>query len=63
MLFRSQRIDTPSYRGRVQAVRDQALDCLRSAAAAWAHGNAGNPPPDAIWEQLWDILRQEGVLA
>ena len=47
---------------RAEAVRDQAIDCLRSAAAAWARGNAADPPPDAVWEQLWDILRQEGVL-
>ncbi len=45
-----------------EAVRDQAVECLCSAAAAWARGNANDPPPDAVWEQLWDILRQEGVL-
>lgn len=47
---------------KAQAVREQAIECLRTAAAAWARGNAHNPPPDAVWEQLWDILRQEGVL-
>ncbi|MCI0681131.1 MAG: ribonuclease HI family protein [Gemmataceae bacterium] len=48
---------------KAEAVRDQAVECLRSAAAAWARGNPNQPPPDAVWEQLWDILLQEGVLA
>ncbi len=47
---------------RAEAVRDQAVESLRSAAAAWARGDAGNPPPEAVWDQLWDILEQEGVL-
>ncbi len=48
---------------KTEAVREQAVECLRSAAAAWARGNPNQPPADAVWEQLWDILRQEGVLA
>jgi ribonuclease HI len=48
---------------KAEAVRDQAVECLRSAAAAWARGNPNQPPADAVWDQLWDILRQEGVLA
>ena len=48
---------------RAEAVREQAVECLRTAAASWARGNPDQPPPDAVWEQLWDILRQEGVLA
>jgi ribonuclease HI len=47
---------------KADAVRDQAIECLRSAAAAWARGNPNQPPADAVWEQLWDILRQEGAL-
>jgi ribonuclease HI len=56
------KIETPAYSAKVQAVREQAVDCLRTAAHAWARGDADNPPPDAVWEQLWDMLRQEGVL-
>ena len=48
--------------GQIQLTREQAVDCLRTAANAWARGDAANPPPAAVWEQLWDILRQEGVL-
>lgn len=56
------KIDTPAYGPKVQAVREQAVECLRTAAGAWARGNATQPPPDLVWEQIWDILREEGVL-
>jgi ribonuclease HI len=47
---------------RTDAVREEALDCLRAFAAAWAHGNANDPNPEAAWEQLWSILEEGGVL-
>src|SRR5205823_1061351 len=43
-------------------VHDDAIDCLRSAATAWAHGNATDPPPEAVWEQLWSILEEARVV-
>src|SRR5262249_33183828 len=39
-------------------VHDDAIDCLRSAAIAWARGNPTDPPPEAVWEQLWSILEE-----
>jgi ribonuclease HI len=47
---------------RTEAVRDEAVSCLRAAAAAWAHGDVSEPPPEAVWEQLWSILEEHGVL-
>jgi ribonuclease HI len=36
-----------------------ALECLRAAANAWARGNANDPPPEAVWEQLLSILHED----
>jgi ribonuclease HI len=41
-------------------LREQALDCLRRAAAAWASG-AAEPAPEAIWQQLVEVLARHGV--
>ncbi len=43
-------------------VDEQAVACLAAAAAAWARGNPADPPPKMVWEQLWSILDEEGVL-
>lgn len=47
---------------RVEAVREEAVTCLRAAAAAWARGNPGDPTPEAVWDQLWTVLEDHGVL-
>ena len=44
------------------AVRDDAIAVLRSAAHAWANGGPGAVPVEAVWEQLWSILEEGGVL-
>lgn len=43
-------------------VRDDALDVLRSAAQAWASRGTGAVSAEAVWEQLWSILEEGGVL-
>lgn len=43
-------------------LQEQALDCLRTAAAAWSRGDARQPPPEAVWEQIWSIIEEHGVL-
>ncbi len=43
------------------AVDEQAVACLRAAAAAWARGDA-NLAPEQLWEQLWTVLEDGGVL-
>jgi ribonuclease HI len=47
---------------RKEAVSEEALLCLRAAAGAWARGNPNDPPPGQVWEQIWSILEDGGVL-
>ena len=44
------------------SAREEILDCLRSVACAWAAGNPNEPRPEEVWEQLWTILEDAGVL-
>jgi ribonuclease HI len=47
---------------REEVVREEAVQCLQTAAAAWSRGDASNPPPQMIWEQLWSILEENGFV-
>jgi Reverse transcriptase-like len=42
-------------------VREDALECLRSARGAWSRGEAV-PSPELVWDQLWSILEEGSVL-
>jgi ribonuclease HI len=44
------------------AVRDEALTVLTSAANAWAANGVAKLPVAAVWEQLWSVLEDGGVL-
>jgi ribonuclease HI len=48
--------------GRADAAREEALECLRSVAVAWSRGDPNEPPAEAVWEQLWTILEEGGLL-
>lgn len=43
-------------------VEEDAVECLRASAQAWSRGNAQNPRPEDVWDQLWSILEEGGVL-
>ena len=42
-------------------VREDALECLRSAKAVWSRGESV-PSPELVWDQLWSIREEGGVL-
>ncbi len=44
------------------SVRDDALAVLGSAAQAWAANGVARLPVEAVWEQLWSVLEEGGVL-
>jgi ribonuclease HI len=45
-----------------EAVRDDAILCLRAAAQEWSRGNAALPAPEQVWDQLWFILEEAGLV-
>jgi ribonuclease HI len=47
---------------RESQVRDDAVACLRGAATAWARGNAADPPPAQVWDQLWSLVVEAGLV-
>jgi ribonuclease HI len=47
---------------RMEATREDALQCLEAAAKAWSLGNPRNPEPQAVWEQLWSILEENKIV-
>jgi len=46
----------------LETVRDEIVTCLSAAAKAWARGNPADPEPEQVWEQLWSILEENGVV-
>jgi ribonuclease HI len=52
----------PAASPRQIAVREEAIHCLRAAAREWARGDASRPGPELVWEQLWSILEENGLL-
>jgi ribonuclease HI len=52
----------PAGAARVDAIRDEAIACLTAAAGAWRRGDARAPTPELVWDQLWSILEEHGVV-
>jgi ribonuclease HI len=52
----------PRANAREEAVREEAVMCLRAAAACWAAGNANVPSAEDVWSQLWSILEEHRMI-
>ena len=46
----------------LDTVRSDAIECLTAAANAWATRGLSAVPVAAVWDQLWSILDDAGVL-
>lgn len=60
------KVSTPKSVKQVTAVSDgrvraDCLECLESAKACWSRGE-NLPDADMVWDQLWSILEEAGVL-
>jgi ribonuclease HI len=47
---------------RVAAARGDGLQCLRDAAAAWKRHDPQAPSPEQVWEQIWSVLEEHGIV-
>jgi ribonuclease HI len=45
-----------------EAVREEAVQCLRQAASAWSQTGSASPSAEQVWEQLWSILEENGLV-
>ncbi len=57
-----QRVGSGSAAEPPPTVTAKALDVLSSAAAAWSRDGPSALPVEAVWEQLWSVLEEEGIL-
>ena len=46
----------------MDCVREEIVTCLGAAAMAWSRGDPVDPDPIQVWEQLWSILEENGVV-
>jgi ribonuclease HI len=55
----SNRKSRASRRPDVDAI---AIECLRTAAQSWGASHGAKPAPELIWDQIWSVLEENGVL-
>jgi ribonuclease HI len=58
---------SPKPRKKAPATRrsdtdEQAVACLQAAATAWTNRDPRAPTPEQVWDQLWTVLEESGVL-
>jgi ribonuclease HI len=56
------RATEPAQSVSVDTVREDAIACLEAAAKEWASRGVAKLPPAAVWEQLWSILTDAGLV-
>jgi ribonuclease HI len=47
---------------RVDAARSDGLQCLRDAAAAWKRQDPRAPAAEQVWDQIWSVLEEHGIV-
>jgi ribonuclease HI len=52
----------PAAVEKIRRVRKQAVSVLEKASDQWANGDGDAPTPEDVYDQLWDLLRREGLL-
>jgi len=53
---------SPSGKSTSNVIREKAISHIRSAAERWARGDPESPPPHAVWDQLWRLLEDAGLV-
>jgi ribonuclease HI len=43
-------------------VHREAVQCLRQAASAWSQSVSAAPSAEQVWDQLWSILEENGLV-
>lgn len=52
----------PAKKARRTDVTADAVECLRTAAQAWGRSGGASPMPELVWDQLWSILADAGIV-
>jgi ribonuclease HI len=47
---------------RAEAARGDGLQCLRDAVAAWKRHDPQAPSAEQVWEQIWSVLEEHGIV-
>ncbi len=54
--------DTSSTALSADALREECIACLEAARNAWNARDKNAPTAEQVWEQLWSVLEESGVL-
>jgi ribonuclease HI len=43
-------------------IREKAIHHLQQAAQRWSEGDTESHPPEAVWDELWQLLEENGIV-